>query len=403
MFDPKDRRPSEQSKPPSEPPSLPISRPSRASQSSRPFSDRPRLPSAAPRPFSDRPRLPSAAPRPFSDRPRQFSDKPRPFSDPPRRPSDKPRLFSDRPKPVFDFPCSGVDGFAEDIERTIENIMRGRSLVYVRALTLLKEIVAGPSKVEAVIAGLEQAWGKKSFNIYYHRPLLLLAALRAEAIAVHRHPVARGLASLNPDALAVTREALLQALSPGRIGLWCALATRSMQTNDVSRSVVWMWPAALAKCNNQARPLGLVDIGAAGGLNLIADRLSLGWEQSNGARLPAVVDPDVCLRVGFDVRPLDFRGDADLAWARACIWAGDVHRLTQFDRAVAELRTSYRLKTPPTVRLMNATFAASKLNELLAKMPKDGLLIVYQTLVRDYIETEKKSRYEASMRRWLAD
>jgi hypothetical protein len=125
-------------------------------------------------------------------------------------------MFDPKRRPVFDIPRSGIDGFAADMDRTVDSIMRGRSLVYVRALNLLSEIVAGPNKVEAVIAGLEQAWGKKSFNIYYHRPLLTLAALRAEALAVDRHPLARALATENPDALAMTREALLQALSPGR-------------------------------------------------------------------------------------------------------------------------------------------------------------------------------------------
>jgi hypothetical protein len=311
-------------------------------------------------------------------------------------------MFDPKRRPVFDIPRSGIDGFAEDMDRTVDSIMRGRSLVYVRALNLLSEIVAGPNKVEAVIAGLEQAWGKKSFNIYYHRPLLTLAALRAEALAVDRHPLARALATENPDALAMTREALLQALSPGRIGLWCALATRSMQTNDVSRSVVWRWPAALAGCNSQARPLGLVDIGASGGLNLIADRLPLKWDQSDGARVPVTINPDVCLRVGFDTRPLDFTVDTDLSWARACIWAGDVHRIAQFDRAVSEWKASAGLQAPPVLRVMNAVFVASRLTELLAKVPNDGLLIVYQTLVRDYIEADKVDRYEATMRRWIA-
>jgi hypothetical protein len=311
-------------------------------------------------------------------------------------------MFDPKRRPPFDVPRSGIDGFAEDMNRTVDRIMRGRSLVYVRALNLLSEIVAGPAKVEAVIAGLEQAWGKKSFNIYYHRPLLILAALRAEAMAVDRHPLARALATESPDALAVTRETLLKALSPGRIALWCALATRTMQTNDVSRAVVWKWPAALAGCNSAARPLGLVDVGASGGLNLIADRLPLAWDQSNGARVPVVINPDVCLRVGFDIRPLDFRVDSDLAWARACIWAGDVHRMTQFDRAVSEWRASDRLKAPPVLRVMNATFVASRLTELLARVPNDGLLIVYQSLVRDYIETDKQGRYEEAMRRWIA-
>jgi len=106
--------------------------------------------------------------------------------------------------------------------------------------------------------------------------------------------------------------------------------------------------------------------------------------------------------VGFDIRPLDFNVDSDLAWARACIWAGDVHRMAQFDRAVSEWKVSGKLKAPPVLRVVNAAFVASKLTELLDKLPNDGLLIVYQTLVRDYIETDKADRYESTMRRWIA-
>jgi hypothetical protein len=312
-------------------------------------------------------------------------------------------MLDPKPRAVFDTPRSGVDGLAEDMIRTVDTIMRGRSLVYVRALTLLSEIVAGPAKVETVIAGLEQAWSRKTFNIYYHRPLLMLAALRAEALAVERHPLARALATENPDALAITRESLLEALSPGRIGLWVSLATRMMQTNDVSRAVVWRWPAALAGCNLHARPLGLVDVGASGGLNLIADRLPLKWDQSDGTPLPVVTNPDVCLRVGFDVRPLDFKQEADLAWARACIWAGDVHRMARFDGAVSEWKASAGLTPAPVLRVLNATFVASKLPDLLDAVPADGVLIVYQALVRDYIETDKVGRYEQTMRNWIAN
>ncbi|MGA2448371.1 MAG: DUF2332 family protein [Polyangiaceae bacterium] len=40
-----------------------------------------------------------------------------------------------------------------------------------------------------------------------------------------------------------------------------------------------------------------------------------------GKRLRVASNLDVCMRVGFDVQPLDFTRDDDVAWGRACIWA----------------------------------------------------------------------------------
>jgi hypothetical protein len=297
---------------------------------------------------------------------------------------------------------SGVDGIELDIDRTIVGHLRGRSLAYVRALTLLKTIVSGSQRIDEVVAALERVWRPRSFHVYYDRPFLILAALRAEALASPNHPLARGLSTEDPDPLSVTRSALLEALSPARAGLWCALAARAPQTNEVSRAVAWKWPADLAGCSGRARPLGLVDVGASGGLNLIADRLPDEWEDKTGAPLRVASDLHVCLRVGFDTAPLDFKLDEDVAWARACLWPGDVRRTVRFDRAIAEWRASDRLAAPPAVERLNASIVPPRLPALLAKVPEEGLLIVYQTSVRAYMQKEKRERYEAGMMQWLA-
>jgi hypothetical protein len=166
--------------------------------------------------------------------------------------------------------------------------------------------------------------------------------------------------------------------------------------------VAWKWPAELAGCSGRARPLGLVDVGASGGLNLIADRLADEWEDKAGTSLRVASDLDICLRVGFDAAPLDFKLDEDVAWARACLWPGDVRRTARFDRAITEWRASDRLAAPPTVERLNASIVPPRLPALLARVPSEGLLIVYQTSVRAYMEKSKRERYEAGMLQWLA-
>ena len=298
---------------------------------------------------------------------------------------------------------SGIDGLDEDLARTEEGHFRGRSLPYVRAVSLLRQILSGPEHVEAAVAGLKRVWASRTVYTYYHRPFLLLAALRAEALASAAHPLARGFATDNPDALAVTRQALIEALSPAHAGVWFALGSRSPQTNEVSRAVAWKWPAQLAGCADHARPLALVDVGASGGLNLIADRLSDAWEDATGGPLAVAHDLDICLRVGFDLSPLDFKVESDVTWARACLWPGAGHRTARFDHAVREWRAPVGPRdAAPELHALNASLVPARLPAILSALPEKALLFVYQTVLRDYMEPQRRARYEDGMRRWLA-
>lgn len=297
---------------------------------------------------------------------------------------------------------SGIAGLEEDLDQTEALQFRGRSLPYVRAARHLRGIVSGPDRITSVAAALERVWAQREFHTYFSRPFLLLAALRAEALASADHPLARGFASRDPDTSAVTREALVAALSPEYIGVWVALATRSPQTNDVSRAVVWKWPAELAGLSRRTRPLALVDVGASGGLNLIGDRLNDGWTDGSGVPLRVVSDVDVCLRLGFDLRPLDFLAEEDVAWGRACIWPGAAERAARFERAVEEWRKGSELKAKPIVHKLNAAIVPGRLPDILAKVPETGVLFVYQTLIAEYMERAKRKQYEDGMRRWLA-
>jgi hypothetical protein len=300
-------------------------------------------------------------------------------------------------------PRSGVDRFASDIDRTEEGHFRGRCLPYVRALTVLRRIVEGPDRVDSVVANLERVWEKRVFNAYYERPFLILAALRCEAMASAQHPLARAFATENPDSLAVTRETLVDALSPARSGVWFSLATRVPQTNEVSRAVTWKWPAGLAGCSSGRRPIGLVDVGASGGLNLIADRLRDIWQDGRGAPLSVGANLEVRLRAGFDIQPLDFTVDRDLAWGRACIFPGNVERVNRFEAAVREWRACRAEKQgAPVMQALNASLVPARLPGLLDSLPRESILFVYQTIVRNYMDVAKRERYEEGMRKWLA-
>lgn len=158
-------------------------------------------------------------------------------------------------------------------------------------------------------ARLDDAWRGRTFSSWYDRPLLLLAAVRFEAAALD---------------LAAALE------SPT---FWRNLRTRSVQTNEVSRAVAWLWPCELL----DLREVVLVDLGCSAGLNLVADSLDLSWiEDGPAGPTPLVVRrPTVIRRVGYDLKPGDVHDDDAMAWLRACVWPGQTERMVRLEAAIS--------------------------------------------------------------------
>jgi hypothetical protein len=271
-------------------------------------------------------------------------------------------------------------------------------------LAELEAILTGPNAVAAIVDRVDRAWRERRFSAFYERPLVLLASLRIDAITTgDRHPLARALANDEaPDESVITRAAVQDAMSPERLAFWLMVATRRVQTNEVGRAVAWRWPAVLAGCNDGARPLAVVDIGTSGGLNLIAERLPDEWVDANNMLLPVVRRPSITLRLGFDTHPLDFHHDEDVAWARACIWPGELARLRRFDAAVAALRSIGANDVPVSVQRLNATLVPARLPEILRSIAGDTVLFIVQTLVSAYMDAERRDAYERAMRSFIA-
>ena len=205
------------------------------------------------------------------------------------------------------------------------------------------------------------------------------------------HPLWRALASDEPDPDAVTPAALEQAFARDRPRVWHSLTRRSVQTNEVSRAVAWLWPAALAS----TAPLILCDMGCSAGLNLVADAIGLSWSQP-GPRPLTLDEPRVSARFGFDRAPLDAIDDDDAAWLRACIWAGERDRLDRLERALLAFRAA---TVRPTIERVDARDMPARLAELGA-IHDGALWLAYQTLVREYLGDDREP-YLAGMRRWI--
>ena len=290
----------------------------------------------------------------------------------------------------------GIAGLDVDLARERE-VVRGRSPPYERALRLLPQVLAGtPGRF------VEAAWEHRRFVAWYDRPLLLLAALRDDALREgERHPLFAGLAARSPDPTTVTEAALAEALDGTREAIFDALAHRPVQTNETSRAIAWLWPAALARAGDEARPLALADVGASAGLNLVADALPPVWVASDGEPLELARDVRPVARLGLDAAPLDALRAADARWLRACIWPGERAREERLEAALEAFQAARIRPDAPVILPVTATSVPARL-DLLSGAQRGALVLAYQTMLRDYLEPADRAEYEDGMRDWIA-
>ena len=290
----------------------------------------------------------------------------------------------------------GLEGLAQDLARH-RSLVGSSNAVVARELALFEELLCGPQPNSKIRDRLGRAWKDRSFRAYYERPLLLAAALRSEAMATPEHPLAAALAREPPDPDALDLRRLARALDPDRLPIWSTLATRKVQTNDVSRAVAWRWPASVAK----SRPLALVDVGCSAGLNLVADALPLVWTDEGGRVLPTFAGP-VVARLGFDAEPVDPARPADVAWLRACLWPGDVDRQKRLDDALAAFASAAARGDAPVIERVRARNVIQRLSRIEKAADPSALVLVVQSFVREYLDDSEARPYVRDMNGWLA-
>lgn len=272
--------------------------------------------------------------------------------------------------------------------------LRERLPVYARLLEALEaELDRGLQE------RLEATWRGRTFGAFYERPLLLLASLRDDALLEgEAHPLWRGIVAPEADPAAIDTAAVVESLGSERERVWRTLAERYVQTNEPTRAVAWLWPAALAGDGGPDRPIDLFDVGASAGLNLIADLLPPIWERDDGSQIRVAPLPPIASRVGFDMRPVNALDDDDARWLRACVWPGQQRREARLLAAIDAFRAAQQRPDAPEVR----TAAAGDMPPLLPVGDDGRLALAYQTVVRDYIPADEWQRYRAGMLVWLA-
>lgn len=287
---------------------------------------------------------------------------------------------------------SGIDDLARDLQLQ-RDFLVAREPAYARLLELLDDAVRGE-----LGAGLARAWAGRDFNSYYERPLLLLAAMRYDALCEgSSHPLHAATARTPATAETATADSLAAAVAPARTRFWHAVRDRAVQTNETTRAVTWLWPAHLLARAGEQRALALVDLGTSAGLNLIADALPPLWHDQDGTAIPVAPRPAVSLRLGLDLAPLDVRDDDTATWLRACVWPSDGARLARLEQGIACFRASAASEHAPRLEVCALTDAPARLDELSA----EPLLLCMQSVVRDYLSRADRERHDRGMRELL--
>ncbi len=199
------------------------------------------------------------------------------------------------------------------------------------------------------------------------------------------------------------------------------VATRATQTNEVGRCTA-IFPALSAVASRVQKPIAVVDLGAAAGLNLLFDRYA--YDYGNGlvgdaasplvlrcgvrdggphdprppaASTPASSGPStsaprtslptamptampaVAARIGIDRRPIDVRDDDQALWLLACQWPDHLDRFETASRALALARS---VPDPPIVQRGDVV---GDLASVVASLPADAHACLLHSWVAAYL------------------
>ena len=252
-------------------------------------------------------------------------------------------------------------------------------------------------------------------------PTLLLAAVHDTLLAGTADPLAQWFGSVVSDARRVGtgdddpwphfRRLVLEDEDVAE-----RLRTGSTQTNEVGRTATLLPVLARLAVDapgappDGARPLGLVEIGASAGLNLLLDRYGYRYERPDGSvhevqpdapltigcvlrghlepRWPDAV-PHVASRIGIDLHPVDLSDPRQARWLVACQWPEQPER---FHRA----RTAIALAHGDRAEVLTGD-AVEEAADLVRAVPQHALPVVIATWMASYLPLARQRDLLASL------
>ena len=183
--------------------------------------------------------------------------------------------------------------------------------------------------------------------------------------------------------------------------------TRRVQTNEIRRCSYLMPAFGVVSVDSGGMPLGLIDVGASAGLNLLWDRyryrysssLMFGPDESevvidcelrNGMPdIPRVL-PGVAFRKGVDLNPVDLGDDEEYLWMMALVWPDHPDR-TDLLRAA---RNTW-LSNPPRVERGDAL---EILPRILREVPQDAAMCVFHCHTLNQFPAESRAAFYEMLR-----
>ncbi len=191
------------------------------------------------------------------------------------------------------------------------------------------------------------------------------------------------------------------------------LRTRSTQTNEVGRCATLL--LALGGLMVEGRPLGLVEVGASAGLNLLLDRygyrytrdvgggdsttvgapdsplvLACSWRGPIEPPIPGGL-PTIASRVGVDRAPIDLSDPARARWLVACQWPDQPERVHRARIALDLARGRHPL--------VEAGDAVADVARLVDGVDAGVLPVVISTWVLSYLAPDRQRSFVAELDR----
>jgi len=234
-----------------------------------------------------------------------------------------------------------------------------------------------------------------AYMLYYTVHYLLLGGVE--------HQLARYYPSLTDQPLdpagayPVFRDFCLQHADEIRVHI----SGHNVQTNEVGHMSALLLGIDEAARRGGDKPLGLVEVGPAAGLNLCFDRYffdygRIQWgDQSSPVhihcqleddRTPPLVAgrPTIGYRIGLDIDPIDITDERQARWMMAATWP-DHRDLAETQKRAVELVR----KAPPKIIRGDAL----TVGDLIADVPPELTLCVYQSVMLSQLPEEKRQRF----------
>lgn len=262
----------------------------------------------------------------------------------------------------------------------------GTSPVYERVAVALSESAEALCAIEAAPARSRH-------------PTMVLAALHDLALAGRAPALAAAYDAADGDAAA---RAAVDTLVRMTDSVVAAAVRRPTRPNETGRCAV-LYPA-LAEAGRRvgSSAIGLIDVGCSAGLNLGVDRVGITYSDGRtlgdpsspvqmtcsivGDRpVPTRAMPEVVVRIGVDLDPVDVTRADDARWLRACVPPDQPERLAMLDAEMALAATA-----PPVLVQGNVVEA---LPDAFARVPAAALPVVTTTWALSRLPLESRLRF----------